>query len=130
MGGDVTPQAARFVVCYATAAGDAGKARLHAYADGDGSLRDNNHAAEIVREFARGNEGAIVMRPPQGDERAMFEVVLCVSSTRRGTSTYFGCDYRQIQPCPHCVAAAGMEIYEEIKRVLKRARKRKEGRNA
>lgn len=122
--------AARFVVCYATAAGDGTVARLHAYADGDGSLRDNNHAAEIVREFARGNEDAVLMRPPRGDERAMFEVVLCVRATRRGTSTYFGCDYRQIQPCPHCVAAAGMEIYAEIKRLLKRARRARDVRSA
>lgn len=46
-------------------------------------------------------------------------------ATRRGTSNYFGCDYRQIQPCPHCVAEAGMEIYVQIKHLLRRARKEK-----
>ena len=42
-----------------------------------------------------------------------------------GKSNYFGCDYRQIQPCPHCVAEAGMEIFLQIKHLLRRARKEK-----
>ena len=58
-------------------------------------------------------------------ERVMFEIVLHVCATRRGTSNYFGCDYRQIQPCPHCVAEAGMDIYGQIKHLLRRARKEK-----
>ena len=86
----------RFVVCYTTL--DGVRADLHAYADGDGSLRDNNHVREIV---------------------------LHVCETRRGKSNYFGCDYRQIQPCPHCVAEAGMDIYVQIKHLLRMARKEK-----
>ena len=115
--------ASRFVVCFATK--DGVRADLHAYADGDGSLRDNNHVREIVREFARGNEGAVSTRPPADGERVLFEVVLHVMDTRRGTSSYFGCDYRQVQPCPHCVAEAGMDIYRQIKRLLRRARRNK-----
>ena len=38
----------RFVVCYTTT--DGVRADLHAYADGDGSLRDNNHVRKIVRD--------------------------------------------------------------------------------
>ena len=45
----------RFVVCYTTR--DGVRAVLHAYADGDGSLRDNNHVREIVREFTHGKRG-------------------------------------------------------------------------
>lgn len=113
----------RFVVCYTTR--DGVRAVLHAYADGDGSLRDNNHVREIVREFTHGNEGEVSNRPPEDGERVMFEIFLHVCATRRGTSNYFGCDYRQIQPCPHCVAEAGMEIYVQIKHLLRRARKEK-----
>ena len=113
----------RFVVCYTTR--DGVRADLHAYADGDGSLRDNNHVREIVREFTRGNEGTVRNRPPADGERVMFEIVLHVCGTRRGKSNYFGCDYRQIQPCPHCVAEAGMDIYVQIKHLLRRARREK-----
>ena len=123
----------RFVVCYTTR--DGVRADLHAYADGDGSLRDNNHVLEIVRKFTHGNEGAVRNRPPADGERVrnrppadgervMFEIVLHVCETRRGRSNYFGCDYRQIQPCPHCVAEAGMDIYGQIKHLLRRARKK------
>ena len=52
----------RFVVCYTTR--DGVRADLHAYADGDGSLRDNNHVREIVREFTNGNEGVVRNHPP------------------------------------------------------------------
>lgn len=114
----------RFVVCYTTT--DGVRAHLHAYADGDGSLRDNNHVREIVREFTHGNEDAVRNRPPADGERVLFEIALHVRDTRRGTSSYFGCDYRQIQPCPHCVAEAGMDIYGQIKRLLRRARREKE----
>ena len=113
----------RFVVCYTTL--DGVRADLHAYADGDGSLRDNNHVREIVRELTHGNEGTVRNRPPADGERVMFENVLHVCETRRGKSNYFGCDYRQIQPCPHCVAEAGMDIYVQIKHLLRRARKEK-----
>lgn len=113
----------RFVVCYTTL--DGVRADLHAYADGDGSLRDNNHVREIVREFTHGNEGVVRNRPPEEGERVMFEIVLNVCETRRGKSNYFGCDYRQIQPCPHCVAEAGMDIYVQIKHLLRKARKEK-----
>lgn len=113
----------RFVVCYTTR--DGVRADLHAYADGDGSLRDNNHVLDIVREFTHGNEGMVRNRPPEDGERVMFEIVLYVCATRRGTSNYFGCSYRQIQPCPHCVAEAGMDIYLQIKHLLRRARKEK-----
>ena len=113
----------RFVVCYTTR--DGVHADLHAYAAGDGSLRDTNHVREIVREITRGIEGAGRDRPPAAGERVMFEIFLHVCSTRRGKSNYFGCDYRQIQPCPHCVAEAGMEIFLQIKHLLRRARKEK-----
>lgn len=79
----------RFVVCYTTR--DGVHAVLHAYADGDGSLRDNNHVREIVREFTHGNEGEVRNRPPSDGERVMFEIVLHVCATRRGTSNGFDC---------------------------------------
>ena len=113
----------RFVVCYTTR--DGVRADLHAYADGDGSLRDNNHVREIIETFTRGNEGLISNAAPSDGERVLFEIVLHVCATRRGTSSYFGCDYRQHQPCPHCVAEAGMDIYLQIKRLLRRARRNK-----
>lgn len=116
--------ASRFTVCYTTR--DGVRADLHAYADGDGSLRDNNHVREIVETFTHGNEGAVRNLPPVDGERVLFEVVLHVRDTRRGTSSYFGCDYRQHQPCPHCVAEAGMDIYGQIKRLLRRARREKD----
>ena len=79
-----------------------------------------------AREAAKARKsGEAENRPPAEGERVMFEIVLHVCETRRGRSNYFGCDYRQVQPCPHCVAEAGMEIYLQIKHLLRRARKEK-----
>lgn len=108
----------QFVVCYATA--DGVVARLHAYGRGDGSLRDVNHVRDIVRCFAKGNEGAVSCEPPADGERVMFEITLGVSRTRRGGSRYSNWDYRQVQPCPQCVAEAGMDLFALIKRNLRR----------
>lgn len=113
----------QFVICYSTT--DGFRANLHAYTRGDGSLRDNNHAIDIVREFVGGNEDRIMTRPPIDGERVMFEVWLPVVGTRHGVSCYGKPDFRQIQPCPQCVAEAGMEIYAQIKHLLRRARVRR-----
>lgn len=114
-----------FVVCYTTE--DGVHANLHAYCRGDGSLRDNNHVQEIIHEFCHGNEDKIRCRPPVDGERVMFEVWLSVMSTRHGTSTYGKPDYKQIQPCPQCVAEAGYEIYSQIVRLLKNAERNQKG---
>lgn len=111
-----------FVVCYSTT--DNIHANLHAYCRGDGTVRDNNHVVDIVREFCHGNEDKIITRAPIDGERVMFEIRLGISGTRHGTSDYFGLDYQQFQPCPHCVAEAGMDIYLQIKHLLCRAQKR------
>lgn len=115
-----------FVVMYC--AHPDGHARLHAFERGDGSLRDENHVVDIVREFCKGNEGAIVQRPPAAGERPLFEIVLAVRDTRGGTSTYHGWNYRRHEPCPYDVANAGMELYAMIKGLLKKARKRRDAR--
>lgn len=108
-----------FVVCFATSDGKV--ARMHAYGRGEGSLRDENHVRDIVGCFSRGNEGSILCEPPGPDERVMFEITLGVSGSRRGGSVYSGWEYRQISPCPQCVAEAGMDVYRQIKRNLRRA---------
>lgn len=103
-------------------------ARLHAFERGGGSMRDENHVADIVRAFCKGNEGTIVQRPPAAGERPLFEIVLAVRDTRGGTSTYHGWSYRRHEPCPYDVANAGMELYAMIKGLLKKARKRRDAR--
>lgn len=113
-----------FVTCYTTK--DGVHANLHAYTRGDGSLRDCNHALDIVKEFVGGNEDRITQRAPVEGERVMFEVWLPVTGTRHGTSNYGTPDYRQIQPCPQCVAEAGYDIYSQIVRLLRRARIRRD----
>jgi len=115
---------AEFVVCYATY--DNVHANLHAYCRGEGSIRDENHVRDIVDEFCKGNEGKINTSPPSEGERTMFEITLGVKDTRKDHSTYFGCDYSQIQQCPHCVAEARMDIFLHIKSLLMRAARRKD----
>ena len=101
-------------------------ARLHAFRRGDGSVRDENHVLDIVREFCKGNESSIVQRAPEDGERPLFEIVLRVAKTRHGVSSYSGWDFRRHEPCPFDVATWGMVIFRKIKSLLKKARARKE----
>lgn len=104
----------------ALATGDGRRVDCHAWTDGGGSLRDCNHATDCVRQLV-GTDGAWSEGRPDG-KRTLFEISLGIGDTRRGTSTYRGCDYRRLPGCPNAVAEAGMEIYAELKRVLRRAR--------
>ena len=115
----------RFVVCYATR--DGVVANLHAYLDGDGAVRDNNHVVDIVSSFCSGKNGADVVRSaPEPGEKILFEIVLRVSGTRRGGSTYSGWDYVRHDGCPFEVAEEGMLVYKRIKRLLRAAKNRKD----
>lgn len=114
-----------FVVCYSTR--DGVEAKLHAYRRGEGSIRDENHVREIVKCFLHGNEDLISDAAPSADERVLFEIHLGVKNTRRDGSGYFGWDYRRIEPCPQCVAEAGMDIFHQIKHVLRRAKNERKG---
>lgn len=101
---------------------------LHAFRRGEGSIRDENHVRDIMDCFARGNEDLVLKTPPDPGETPLFEIHLRVAETRHGGSNYSGWDYRMYQDCPHRVAEAGMDIYQQIKALLKKARIRKEGR--
>lgn len=111
-------------VCYATP--DEKLFEVFAYLDdnGSGSIRDANHVTEIVEHLTR--TGGHAEKPPAGWREA-FVIELGVMDTRRGNSAYVNWDFRQVQPCPHEVAEEGMNIYREIKRVLRRAKNEQGG---
>lgn len=56
----------------------------------------------------------------------LYEVHLNVENTRRDGSRYSGWDFRMFPGCPHCVAVAGYDIFRQMKRVLKNARRNKD----
>jgi len=102
--------------------GDKIYAQLYAYTvnergDAD-TVRDNNHALEIVRRLA-GDSGQYFKEgsPPKGTAR-MFDVWMHISNTRQGKSRYTA-DYFRHPGCPQTVAAAMMDIYRTIKSVLR-----------
>lgn len=112
-------------ICYATK--DWKVARLHAYRSGEGGVRDDNHVEDIVRCFCSGRNGAEVVRSaPEPGDSVLFEVILRVSNTRRGNSTYSGWEYVRHEGCPFDVARDGMLVYQRIKRLLRAARNEKE----
>jgi len=112
-------------ICYSTADGNV--ARLHAYRAGEGGVRDDNHVEDIVSSFCSGKNGADVVRyAPEPCEKILFEIVLRVSGTRRGGSTYSGWDYVRHEGCPFDVAEEGMLVYKRIKRLLRAAKNRKD----
>lgn len=113
----------QFVVCFSTT--DGKTAQLHAFRRGEGSLRDENHVGEIISCFCKGNENGIIHREPVEGERVLYEVHLTVENTRRNGSRYSGWDFRMFPGCPHCVAVAGYDIFRQMKRVLKNARRNK-----
>lgn len=85
------------------------------------TVRDNNHAMDIVRQLA-GNDGEHFKdgTPPDGAPR-MFDIWVNISNTRKGTSRY-SADYRRHIGCPQIVASAMMDIYHTIKSVLRESR--------
>ena len=100
-------------------------AQLYAYplnerGDED-TVRDNNHALEIVRQLA-GDDGEHFKEgtPPDGAPR-MFDIWMRISNTRHGTSKY-SADYHRHPGCPQRVASAMMDIYHTIKSVLRESR--------
>lgn len=97
---------------------------FHAFVGGEvgvGRVQDYNHCLDIVRELV-GTDGAWVDGRPAG-KRVLFRIALGVDETRRGESVYRGARYQRIEPCPLNVAQAGMEVYGELKRLLRRAKR-------
>lgn len=100
-------------------------AQLYAYTVNErgesDTVRDNNHAMEIVRQLAVDDgehfkEGT----PPDGAPR-MFDIWMRISNTHKGTSRY-SADYHRHPGCPQRVASAMMDIYHTIKSVLRESR--------
>lgn len=97
--------------------------RLFAYAVRDASetdtdLRDGNHCREIVKRLC--GDGITAAMPPR-DAWTLWRVYIRVSKSRRGRAVY-SCDYRKFIGCPFPCAAEMMDVYHEIKRVLRNAR--------
>lgn len=109
-----------FVVCFSTV--DGVIAKLHAFRRGESSVRNDNHVQDIITHFVKDNP--ILTRAPQDGERALFEVRLFSCGFGRRNNSY-KIDYRRIEPCPQCVAEAGMDIYYQLKSLLRRCRKDK-----
>lgn len=108
----------KMLAAYAT--GDEKHVELHAWAEDGGSLRDDNHAVSCVDMFADCDSGHIIKGPPIG-KRVLFTVWITISKTRRATSSYH-CDYHRHNGCPLNVIDAGMDLYHEFKRVIRKAR--------
>ncbi len=100
-------------------------AQLYAYTvnerGDEDTVRDNNHALEIVRQLA-GDDGEHFKEgtPPDGAPR-MFDIWMRISNTHKGTSRY-SADYHRHPGCPQRVAIAMMDIYHTIKSVLRESR--------
>lgn len=97
--------------------------RLFAYAvrdagDTDTDLRDGNHCREIAKRLC--GDGIEAAVPPR-DAWTLWRVYIRVSKSRRGRAVY-SCDYRKFIGCPLAGAAEMMDVYHEIKRVLRNAR--------
>lgn len=88
--------------------------------DGSGTVRDWNHAAALARNFAVGAE--VHEGLPPADSLLLFEIMVGVSGTRRGTSVYKGYDYKRFPGCSNQIAEIGMEIFHEVKRAIKKGR--------
>lgn len=110
---------ARMVAAFATP--DGRRVDFHAWTeDGDGSLRDGNHATEIA-DYLAGLSERVIHAEPVGS-RLLFEAWIEVRGTRRGTPERYTCDYRRHDGCPLNVIDAGMDVYREFKRAIRRAR--------
>lgn len=85
----------------------------------DTDVRDANHAREIVRGLC--GDGITDGEPPDGAVH-LWTITICVCKTRRGLASY-RCGYRKCHGCPLQCVAEMMDIYKEVKRVLRSARK-------
>ena len=110
----------QFVAQFATT--DGRRANLYSWCRGEGSARSHNLIIKIAEHFAHG-DGTILSAPPP-EAKPLFEVFFGVSKTRHGSSSYTGVDYRRYPDCPQNVCEAGMEIYEHVRHVLRKARNR------
>lgn len=100
-------------------------AQLYAYplnerGDAD-TVRDANHALDIVRKLAGDGGQYFKEGTPPKDARRLFSVWMQISNTHKGTSRYHA-DYQRLPGCPQSVAGAMMDIYRAIKSVLRESR--------
>lgn len=91
---------------------------MRAAGETDTDLRDGNHCAAIVKRIC--GDGIEAAMPPK-DAWTLWRVYIRVSKSRRRIANY-SCDYRKFIGCPLACAAEMMDIYHEIKRVLRNAR--------
>lgn len=104
--------------------------RLFAYAvrdEGatDTDLRDGNHCREIVGRLS--GDGITDGTPPDG-VTSLWRVSLRVWKSRRGRSEY-ALDYFKFPGCPLSCAAEMMDLFHDVKRVLRTAKKNREQKN-
>lgn len=85
----------------------------------DTDVRDANHAVEIVRSLC--GDGISEGAPPKGAAR-LWVVTIRVDGSRRGRSSY-RCEYRRFAGCPLNCVGEMMDVYRELKRLLRRAGK-------
>lgn len=91
----------------------------------DTDVRDGNHCREIAGRLC--GDGIEAAMPPR-DAWTLWRVVVRVSKSRRGRAVY-SCDYRKFTGCPLAGAADMMNVYHEIKRVLRNAKRELEQAN-
>ena len=106
---------------------DARPLRLHAYtreeADAENradTVRDANHALQIVKRLC-GGDGAIAEGRPPAGARLMWTVQIQISGTRRGR-TNGRAAYHKESGCRLVDIDYMMEIYHAVKRVLRECR--------
>lgn len=85
----------------------------------DTDLRDGNHSREIISRIC--GDGITAGVPPK-EAWTLWRVFIRVGKSRRGAAVY-SCDYRKFLGCPLSCAAEMMDVYAEIKRVLRNAKK-------
>jgi len=107
-------------------AGDDGQCAVtpYAYGCGAGRVRDMNFANEIVEKLFDGVPNAVHGLPVSGD-RVVFRIVIFVGGTTgnaKDESTVLF-DYQQVRSDYPEVCAAGMGVFRECKRWVRKCRK-------
>lgn len=98
-------------------------------ADGDGGapVRDANYAEYLIRKFTS-HLDKFELNPPGPEWNPVFRIVLSVEQVRHGSALYCVRDYQRLD-CSAVyneVCRGYMELYAELKAIVRRAKKRNE----
>lgn len=96
--------------------------------DGGSPVRDVNYAQHLTRRFTENMPGQYSLDKPDGDWNPVFRIVLEVSGVRNNEALYHLRSYERLDFAAvyNGVCQNYMELYHALKKICKRAKKRKE----